>query len=146
LANFSFLILKIEKIKTFTETKAKIKVIEAGRTAKEIPAPIEVNKIPKVKAFNDLYFLMITIKPALKIERPAATGISFELTCDIPTQIGKLEIKPKNIKAYLLDANVVYREILTIIIENSETSQVVMSMKYTLVSKDVSSKIDLLTT
>jgi hypothetical protein len=35
------------------------------------------------------------MKPELKIDNPAATGISLELTWDIPTQIGKVEIIPK---------------------------------------------------
>ena len=44
-------------------------------------------------------YLNISMNPELKIDNPAATGISFELTWDIPTQIGKVEIIPKYKKA-----------------------------------------------
>ena len=54
----------------------------------------------------ELFFLRISMKPELKIDNPAATGISLELTWDIPTHIGRAEIIPKYKKELFQDSKV----------------------------------------
>ena len=80
--------------------------MDAGLTAADIPVPIEMYRIPSQKNFLNVYFFKMSINPALRIEIPAATGISLELTCDIPTQIGKEDTSPKKYNAYFLESKV----------------------------------------
>ena len=103
-----FLLLRLNNtnIKEFKEIKAITKSIEAGLTAIDIPVPIVKYRIPSQKNFLTEHFFKMSINPALRIEIPAATGISLELTCDIPTQVGKEETKPKKYKAYFLESKV----------------------------------------
>ena len=81
--------------------------IEAGLTAIDTPVPIVMYRIPSQKNFLNAYFFKMIINPALRTEIPAATGISLELTCDIPTQMGKEETRPKKYKAYFLELKVI---------------------------------------
>ena len=103
-----FLLLRLNniKIKVFNKRKVMTKSIEAGLTDIEIPVPIVTYRIPSQKNSLNVYFFKMSINPALRIEIPAATGISLELTCDIPTQMGKEETRPKKYKEYFLESKV----------------------------------------
>ena len=70
-------------------------MVDAGLTDIERPDPSEAKSMPiKIISLEELG-LRTSINPEVKTVNPAATGTSLELTCDIPTQIGNVEIIPK---------------------------------------------------
>jgi|LakMenE01Jun11ns_1017448.scaffolds.fasta_scaffold8363385_1 hypothetical protein len=82
-------------MRVFRKRNIRIIGADAGLTDKEIPDPRDVNNTPINKSFLEDSLFRMSINPELKIVKPAATGMSLELTCDMPTQIGNDEIIPK---------------------------------------------------